>query len=93
MQITSEIITRLNERIKKEKLSYSHLSEEMQEDGMKMDGKRMSRFFRTGNRKWMPEKSLLWLMARVGIEYEVVISETDFDDKKCREDARRVSQQ
>lgn len=86
------IAEELRKKIKADDISYKQLSQEMTEDGIKMDNKRMSRFFRTMDRKWMPEKSLMWLVLRMGFEIDMEMKKLDIDADTCRERARNYSQ-
>ena len=69
----SKLIDRLHEKILDSKISYKQLADEMNEAGLKMDNKRLSRFFSTKDRKWMPERSLHWLTDRFKLKVEIKV--------------------
>lgn len=76
-------------------IGYEKLSNEMVEDGFKMDVKRLKRFCVKEVKEFITQKGYLWLLNRHGIVVSVGFSYkfTEFDDDKFRQSARDFAKQ
>lgn len=74
------------ERFKKQKTGYSALVEEMEEDGIVMDVKRLQRFVNHGFKRRITQKAYIWLLLRHGmvISLEVAIPETTDQENRLK---------
>ena len=79
-------------RFKAANIGLKQLVREMNEDGIVMDEKRLSRFIRIGLEKKVPQKAYLWLLFRHGIEINLTVKGYKFHDHQGRERAKEFSQ-
>jgi hypothetical protein len=68
------------------------LVQEMQEDGMVMDKKRLQRFLAHGFRKRITQNAYIWLLMRHGIYIGLKVNGTDFTDEQNRNNAKLFTQ-
>ena len=79
-------------RFKAVNVGLKQLVREMNEDGIVMDEKRLSRFIRIGLEKKVPQKAYIWLLFRHGIEIELNVKGYKFHNHQGRERAKEFSQ-
>lgn len=78
-------------RFKKQKIGYSALINEMREDGIVMDVKRLQRFVNHGFQRRITQKAYVWLLLRHGMVIGLDVTILDSTDQENRLKAKQFT--
>ena len=77
-------------RFKELNIGYDVLIQQMQEDGIVMDKKRLQRFVAHGFEKRITQNAYIWLLMRHGIYIRLKVNGTEFTDEQNRNNAKQL---
>lgn len=89
----TQLFDAFKKRFKALNIGYNTLLEEMNEDGIIMDKKRLQRFLTHGFEKRITQKAYIWILMRHGIYIGLKVNGVNYTDEENRINSKQFTKQ